>query len=126
MCVHLVASERSIIKRHPSLGSKPYEGARLMSGFKNFIAGREIELDAQVPRSSLPALTGVVDEPENEIDPDAFQPSQSTVIRRASSPILVQDASSPVRNSSSATKKFVAPASFYNAPATKAKPKGPL
>ncbi|VDC03609.1 unnamed protein product [Peniophora sp. CBMAI 1063] len=108
------------------LGSKPYEGARLMSGFKNFIAGREIELDAQVPRSSLPALTGVVDEPENEIDPDAFQLSQSTPARRANSPIIVQDASSPVRNSPSATKKFVAPAAFYNAPATKPKPKGPL
>ncbi|KAI0036857.1 P-loop containing nucleoside triphosphate hydrolase protein [Vararia minispora EC-137] len=109
------------------LGNKPFEGARLYSGFKNFIAGREIEIDVQVPRSKLPAITGVSQETENEVDPDTVLSSQSVVTKGNSSIVgNLSPTTPPLVNSPNTAKKYVPPMSFYAAPALKKKAPRPL
>ncbi|KAI0320767.1 P-loop containing nucleoside triphosphate hydrolase protein [Amylostereum chailletii] len=107
------------------LGHKSFEGTRLFSGYKSFIAGREIELDSQMSPSQLPAITGSSLEVENEYDPDLVDISQPSPAQTPSRH-RTESVSSPAKNSISSTKKFIAPTTFYGNPPPKQKSKGPL
>jgi hypothetical protein len=84
------------------MGSVPWKGQPLYTGFSITIAGKEVELDLAVSASQLPTLSG--------------HEKNSADISRTNDMIL--DAPE-----TPAAKKFVPPASFYGA--SKPKVKGP-
>jgi len=86
------------------MGTTPWKGDPLHSGFKLFIGGKEVELDIPVSSSQLPdtkgaeiglSIAGVGD------DIDSNDPLKTEMIQ-----------------------KFITPANFYGI--VKTKPKGPL
>ncbi|KZT19708.1 hypothetical protein NEOLEDRAFT_936097 [Neolentinus lepideus HHB14362 ss-1] len=108
------------------LGTKKCADA-LSSGYHTFIGSREVELDAEIPFSQMPAVTGHAEELaiDLEWDPSAtFSGSLPPSSILESTPTKI---SSPaIDNSASATKKYVAPANFYAKPSAKPKQHGPL
>ncbi|KAG5646281.1 hypothetical protein DXG03_003877 [Asterophora parasitica] len=90
------------------MGSAPWKGDPLVSGYCTFIGGKEVELDSPVKASQLPTLIGSFDDKldtgtplKTQLDPsDTFAPPPSV-------------------------SKFVAPTAFYGTP-IKRNPKGPL
>ncbi|KAF5385986.1 hypothetical protein D9615_002412 [Tricholomella constricta] len=93
------------------MGSSPWKGDRLISGYRTFIGGKEIELDSQVKASQLPNL---ITSSRDQVVDVGDTPSES----------LVDDSSDQFLNTPSVAK-CVAPTSFYGTP-VKRKPKGPL
>ncbi|KAI0066149.1 hypothetical protein BV25DRAFT_1879216 [Artomyces pyxidatus] len=107
------------------IGRKPFEGSRLFSGLKAYIGGREIELDGQIPPSQLPSITGTSLEAENE-EQDGFAHEDDSGIVLSVRHTPADEGGSPIKNSDSSAKKFVAPTSFYGKPQPKPNTKGPL
>ncbi|KAG6878547.1 hypothetical protein C0993_004446 [Termitomyces sp. T159_Od127] len=90
------------------MGSVPWKGGNLSSGYRTMIGGREVELDSQVEASLLPHIYKAPDSGNNSPDKDAAPASLA-------SPEKFVDQVS----------RFVAPVSFYGATVPK-KSKGPL
>ncbi|KDR75393.1 hypothetical protein GALMADRAFT_249441 [Galerina marginata CBS 339.88] len=87
------------------MGSAPWKGQSLHSGYKTFIGGKEVELDLAVSASQLPAIKGS----EINISQDEELPESPATVP------LVE---------ANQNQKFVAPTSFYGT--TKPKSKQPL
>ncbi|KAF8070293.1 P-loop containing nucleoside triphosphate hydrolase protein [Lyophyllum atratum] len=83
------------------MGSAPWKGDPLASGYRTYIGGKEVELDSQVKSSQLPNLTGA---------PHASGGDKST---DAGTTLPYDDAYSDKSVSAPAVVKFVAPTSFY-------------
>nr|GAT57610.1 predicted protein [Mycena chlorophos] len=83
------------------LGTTPWKGDSLYSGYKVYIGGKQVQLDVQVTKEDLP----IRDEPDSVVKEEATRPDLS------SEPSPAQKA-----------KPFAAPTSFYSAPAPKPKP----
>lgn len=83
------------------MGSTPWKGQPLCSGFSTFIGGKEVELDLQVSADQLPATQGdhETDTASSESPPQRMMPIKET-------------------------RKFISPANFYGT--TKPKVKLPL
>ncbi|CAK5281379.1 unnamed protein product [Mycena citricolor] len=93
------------------MGSTPWKGELLYGGYHLYIAGKEVELDCQVTQEDMPNVGGGITTDDT--------PSVPEIVKEAEDKSL----SSPA----SVKPKFIAPQSFYGpAPATKARPKGPL
>ncbi|KAA1474331.1 hypothetical protein DENSPDRAFT_840910 [Dentipellis sp. KUC8613] len=107
------------------LGSKPWEGSKPFAGHKTYIGGREIRLDAEIPHSQFPRITGKSFEVENDGDVE-FVDSPVVTIRAPVVSKARESSESPVKNSSSSSKQFIPPTSFYGKAPPKPKPKGPL
>jgi len=106
------------------LGHKPWEGTKLYSGLNSYIAGREVELDAEISLSQLPLVTGTSLDLESEGDIEHVG-SSVTIIN--SSPTQAHSKSiSPVKNSPYVSKKYIPPSSFYAPLPPKPKKIGPL
>ncbi|EPQ57554.1 hypothetical protein GLOTRDRAFT_127906 [Gloeophyllum trabeum ATCC 11539] len=107
------------------LGSKKCTDYPLYSGYHTFVGSREVELDAEIPLSQMPTITGQVEEPviDPEYDPAAYSSQATTPLKSTSNAL-----SSPTAplNSASTSKKYVAPANFYAKVPQKPKKYGPL
>ncbi|KAG6891750.1 hypothetical protein C0992_006171 [Termitomyces sp. T32_za158] len=90
------------------MGSVPWKGGNLSTGYRTMIGGREVELDTQVEASQLPHISKELDSgnksPGKDVDPVCL-----------ASPKEFADQVS----------RFIAPVSFYGATVPK-KSKGPL
>lgn len=90
------------------MGSTPWKGQILCSGFSTSIGGKEVELDVEVPASALPDIIGseVFDKgPDIPEDPPA--------------PVVPPPKPEPAQ-------RFNAPTNFYAKSAPLPKAKGPL
>jgi DNA repair and recombination protein RAD54B len=87
------------------MGTAPWKGDPLHSGFKSFIGGKEVELDAPVSSSQLPITKGA--EPGLPVD-------------GVGDHAIASDDPSKTEM----TQRFITPAHFYGIVKTKAK--GPL
>ncbi|KAG6813679.1 hypothetical protein H0H92_008527 [Tricholoma furcatifolium] len=92
------------------MGSMPWKGDPLCSGYRTMINGKEVELDSQVEPSQLPDIIGA---------PEASNNDKSTVEDDHNGN------DQPSEKLYEQISKFVSPTSFYAAPIAK-KPKGPL
>ena len=83
------------------MGSTPWKGQTLCSGFSTTIGGKQVELDVEVPASALPDIIGseVFDKgpdiPEEPPAP-AFPPPQPEPIQRFSAPTNFYAKSAPL------------------------------
>ncbi|KAG5636356.1 hypothetical protein H0H81_008304 [Sphagnurus paluster] len=91
------------------MGSTPWKGDLLVSGYRTFIGGKEVELDNPVQASQLPDVIGSSND-NAHTDEAKLSKATDTFDRALESTSVV---------------KFVAPTSFYGTP-VKRKPKGPL
>ncbi|TFK54023.1 hypothetical protein OE88DRAFT_1654480 [Heliocybe sulcata] len=109
------------------LGTKKCADYPLYSGYHTFIGSREVELDAEIPFSQMPSISGHAE--ELSVDPE-WDPSAAHSSSLPASSVLESTPtkfSSPVpANSASTSKKYVAPASFYGKIPAKPKAHGPL
>jgi hypothetical protein len=119
MCTTL-SSLRDLIPLFPSLGTKKAGDVNLEAGFETIIGSRDIILNHAVPKSEVPAISGVDIDDHELINPEALPISPP---RRRLSLTTAHD--SEASTSASNSKLFVAPVSFYGKAPEKAK-KGPL
>ena len=87
------------------MGTAPWKGDPLHSGFKSFIGGKEVVLDAPVSSSQLPDTKGT--EPRIPVDGVGDDTITSDELPKTEM-----------------TQRFITPANFYGIVKTKAK--GPL
>ncbi|KAG6832489.1 hypothetical protein H0H87_001414 [Tephrocybe sp. NHM501043] len=90
------------------MGSVPWKGDILCSGYRTMIGDKQVELDSQVKASQLP---------------DLIEPSEASC---GNNSVMEHNSPAPVIDTFvEQVARFVTPASFYGAP-IKRKPKGPL
>ena len=83
------------------MGTAPWKGQILQSGFKTMIGGKEVELDTAIPPSQIPKARGM-DLPVQDIEDAPESPAKAAP-------------TAPVN------QKFIAPANFYGSPKPKTK-----
>ncbi|KAJ7072454.1 SNF2 family N-terminal domain-containing protein [Mycena amicta] len=91
------------------LGTTPWKGDILYPGYKLYIGGKEVQLDAQVTRDDLPYTIGGSENTEG-LD----VPKQPIAVATSESSLAIS------------SKPFVAPTSFYGPAISKPKPVKPL
>ncbi|KAJ6607761.1 SNF2 family N-terminal domain-containing protein [Mycena sp. CBHHK59/15] len=97
------------------MGTTPWKGDPLHSGYRVYIGGKEVELDSEVESGDLPILGGPGHNFDNGTAPPAPNPPSAI------------DASASIGSPAISSKTFVAPTSFYGPQApSKTKTKGPL
>ncbi|KAJ7039247.1 SNF2 family N-terminal domain-containing protein [Mycena alexandri] len=107
MHVKFICPRRPVLTSR-SMGTTPWKGDPLHSGYFVYIGGKEVELDCEVSLQDLPAVPG--GHADDKMAPAIENPAAATSA-----------------SIGSPTKTFVAPTSFYGPQAaSKAKPKGPL
>lgn len=114
---------------NPRLGSTSWKGQILCSGYQTYIGGKEVELVDQVCASQLPVIIGTSKDSDVQ-DDDMFgspsvAPVQTRVLPQARVTSSGNSLGAPQLAGSTSIKKYVAPVSFYGAPANP-KPTGPL
>ncbi|KAJ7755699.1 SNF2 family N-terminal domain-containing protein [Mycena maculata] len=96
------------------MGTTPWKGDPLYSGYHIYIGGKEVELDCEVAPDDLPSVAG-------------GHTDDKTAASLIQNPGNDADASGSIGSPAAGTKTFVAPTSFYGPQApSKVKPKGPL
>lgn len=103
------------------LGTAPWDGRPLHSGYAIRMAGRDVELDSQITATQMPNIIGSTEQPDAD-EEMISEPSQ------LAGPSFLKQAlrKESVQEEPTSAPKFVAPTSFYGASAPKAKQKGPL
>ncbi|KAH7915224.1 P-loop containing nucleoside triphosphate hydrolase protein [Hygrophoropsis aurantiaca] len=111
------------------LGRKGWDGLPLHNGCRFYAAGKEIEIDSQIPASQLPSITGTEEciEIEEYVDiPDGrFSPSKQSFLLQAINSPGTKENEAKVISSPGSKKSFVPPSSFYGQKLKK-QPTGPL
>ena len=87
------------------MGSTIWRGDILHCGYQTCMAGKEIELDNQIPASQLPAIVGV----HRDLETDSDSPPRPTS--------MLPQALAVKTNSIPPGRGFIDPTSFYGAPA---------
>ncbi|KAI0700892.1 P-loop containing nucleoside triphosphate hydrolase protein [Cytidiella melzeri] len=124
-----LVSEKGLI-----MGKKRWDGAPIDVGYTVMIGNKEVEVDSQISRTDMPAVTGSSAEYENDqdhMDPPQTQPhavatSSSTLRMKSTSHSTEDSRSTSFTATSSIAKKSVSATSFYAHAQPKPKPKGPL
>lgn len=99
------------------MGTKPWDGVPLYSGYPLRLGGKEAEIDSQIPSSQMPTITGdsqEADDADENMMVESSQPGATSFLLQA------------LKEPKQPPPKYVAPVNFYAAAAPKPKPKGPL